>query len=570
MKRSLTYGLSWSLLVVSGIAIGLAACAPEERNFGDSSSGSGSSSSGTGGDGGSGMGCKPDASESCYSGPPNTLEIGVCKSGSRVCLPSGIGFGECGGEVVPTVENCLTPEDEACNGKDAAECLPLADGWLKTFGTGGSAQFVSDIAVTSTGDLVVVGAFADTIDFGSGPMASTGSLDIFVAKLDPLGNAIWSRRFGDATSQSALAVAVDNMGAIYVGGAMAGKVDFNGTLLTSAGSDDAFLARFESDGKLAWAHNWGDLNSQSIRHIEVTKTNLIVVAGEFRGTLQFDSGANKLTSAGSSDVFVARFDSSGFLSGSRAFGGTLTETVRGLAVDNANQIYLTGGYEGTADFNGSMMLVSTGARDAYLAKLTPTLNTITSLGFGNPNSPNSFQEGFDVAVNDNDEVFVSGGFAEGIDLNGKFLSNPETLSRSMFLAHFDPTLAGSLGHQQFGGVSGIVVDSRLAIDAVAKQVVLAGSFTGTMDFGGGPLVSKDAQDPFFAKLGFDGTFVAARVLLNEPIPADNSNNLTALALLPVGDLIIGGVQRTPILYGNMVVGTIDAKDGNALLGRFLH
>lgn len=567
MKRSLTYGLSWSFLVVSSIALGLAACAPEERNFGDSSS---ASSSGTGGDGGSGMACTPDKTEPCYTGPAETLEVGLCIGGMHVCLPSGVGFGECGGEVTPTAENCLTPDDEACNGNDPKECPTLADGWLKTYGTAGSGQYVHAVAVTNTGDIVVVGSFGDMINFGKEPMASTGSSDIFVAKLDPLGDAIWSRRFGDASSQSAFAVGIDSMGGIYVGGAMAGKVDFDGTVLTSAGTEDAFLARFEPDGKLAWAHNWGDTASQTIRHIKVTKTNSIIVAGEFKGTLQFDAGPNKLTSAGGNDIFVARFDTSGFIASSRVFGGTLTETVRGLAVDSVGQIYLTGGFEGMANFDGPM-LVSTGARDGYVAKLGTNLNTVNVVPFGNPNGPNSVQEGFDVAVTESDEVFVTGGFAEGLSIFGAFLTNAEPLSRSMFLAHINGQFTDLIATpQQFGGLGGVVGDARLAIDPATKQVVLAGAFTGDVDFGGGLLHAEAAADPYFAKLGFDGTFVAARTLPNEVTPADNTNNINALALLPSGDLIIGGVQRVPLLYGNMVVGEVDIKDGNAMLGRFLH
>jgi hypothetical protein len=554
--------------MVSAIALGAAACSPEERNFGDSSSSS--SSSGAGGNGGSAMACKPDETEACYNGPAETLEVGVCKGGTHVCLPGGEGFGECGGEVLPTVENCLTPEDEACNGNDPKECPTLADGWLEAFGTAGSGQYVHALAITNTGDIVVVGSFGDTLDFGMGPMASTGSSDIFVAKFDQLGKVIWNRRFGDASSQSAFAVGVDSMGAIYVGGSMVGNVDFDGTLLTSAGSADAFLARFDPDGKLVWAKNWGDINPQYVRHIEVTKTNLIIVAGEFGGTIQFDAnGQNKLTAVGGSDVFVARFDTSGFLSGSRGFGGTFNDSVRGLALDSANRVYLTGGYDGTANFGGPM-LTSTGARDGYVVALTATLNTTSAFGFGNPNGPNSYQEAYDVVVNDIDEVIVSGGFTEGLELPGQFLSNSDPLSRSMFLAQFAPQLGSVTLAKQFGGVGGSVNDARLAIDPVAKQLVIAGAFTGDMDFGGGLLHAEAAADPYFAKLAADGAFVAARLLPNEVAVIDNPNNISCLALLPVGDLIIGGTLRTPILYGNKAVGTIDAKDGNALLGRFLH
>lgn len=565
MKRSLLRGLSSSFLLVVAGALGASSCTPTDRNFGNAGGGAGTG--GDGGAGGSPMACVPDMTESCYTGPPETLEVGLCKSGTHVCLPSGSGFGECGGEVLPTAENCLTPEDEACNGNDSNECPSLSDGWLKAFGSLGFAQTVQDVAITPEGDIIVVGSFVDTIDFGIGPMASTGSHDMFVAKFDPLGNPVWNRRFGDASAQIAYAVAVDPTGAIYVGGGMFGAVDFDGTILTSAGSDDAFLARFDPNGKAVWAKNYGDAAKQYVRHIAITKTNLIIVAGEFAGLLQFD--ANTHMSLGLSDIFLARFDTSGFLSGSRAFGGQSFDIVRGMALDSLDQIYITGSFDGTIDFKPPM-LASTGGRDGYVAMLSPTLNPINAFGLGNPNGPMTLQEGFDLAITDTDDVFLSGSFAEAIDVAGTFLTNPDPLSRSLFIAHFGPQLAVPPAVLQYGGINGAVEETRMAIDAQAKQLVLAGTFTGKMDLGGG-LISADGDfDPFFAKLGFDGSFVSSRVLLNEVAALDNPNNINSLALLPGGDLIIGGVQRTPIIFGAGIVGSTDSKDGNALLGRFIH
>jgi len=554
-------------VVTALVALGAASCTVEQRNFG--STGGAGGTGGDGGSGGSAMACMPDAEGSCYPGPMETSDVGLCKPGIHVCLPSGEGFGECGGEVVPAPENCLTPEDEACNGNDSAECPSLGDGWLKVFGSVGFPQTVQDLAITNTGDIVVVGSFADTIDFGNGPIASTGSSDIFVAKFDPLGNAIWSKRFGDASTQVAHAVAVDNTGAISVGGAMAGPVAFEGTLLTSAGASDAFLARFEADGKFVWARNFGDTLAQTIRHLAVTKTNLVIAAGEFAGVIDFGGSPNVQMSAGSTDIFLARFDTSGFISGSRRFGGPTIDTVRGMALDSADQIYLTGGYEGTATFNGPT-LISTGARDANIVQLTPTLNTPNAQGFGYANGPTTYQEGYDVAVAPNDDVFLAGGFVEGLELPGQFLPNADPLARSMFLVHFTPQLASVLTSQSYGGIGGVVPDTRLAIDGTAQHIAIAGSFTGDINFGGGMMHAEGASDPFLAKLSFVGIQIAARTLPNEPSPSDNPNTISALALLPSGDLIIGGVERSPIIYGKAIVGADEPKDGNAMLGRFLH
>lgn len=571
MKQSLASSLSWSILALLVSAVGTSSCTVEDRNFGNSGGSGGSAGTGGGGEGGTAIVCAQNEQRACYTGPTETLEVGVCKSGLQVCLPGGTGFSECGGDVLPQPENCLTPQDEACNGDKPDECPVLGDGWIKTFGSLAAAQNIFDVAVTNSGEIVAVGAFADTIDFGVGPMASTGSTDIFVAKFDAFGNALWSKRYGDASTQQAFAVAVDNDGAIYVGGGMLGSVDFDGTLLTSAGFDDAFLARFESDGTLSWAKRFGDASKQSIRCLAISKTNMVIAAGEFDGVMAFDAApANTHTSAGGNDIFVARFDTSGFVSGSRAYGGMGTESVRGIALNSSDEIYLTGGFQDVANFDGPA-LTSTGATDAYVVQLKATLGTLNALRFGNPNNGlTSLQQGYDVAVTDNGGVVVTGGFISGVEIDGTFLPNPEPTSRSLYVAVFGPQLAGTSSVKMFGGVGGSVLEGRLALDPAAKQVVLAGHFTGTIDFGVLKATTVGAADPYIAKFDTSGNVVAARSFPNDSKLDDDTNAISALSLLQNGDLILGGTLRAPILSGGMAFGQVDTKFGDAFLARILH
>src|SRR5690349_19327284 len=89
-------------------------------------SGASASASGTGGTGGAGGAtsstggattCMPGETVSCYSGPPATEGVGLCKAGTKTCAEDSTGFGPCVGEVLPQPENCAAPEDEDCDGK---------------------------------------------------------------------------------------------------------------------------------------------------------------------------------------------------------------------------------------------------------------------------------------------------------------------------------------------------------------------------------------------------------------------------------------------------------------------
>ena len=72
--------------------------------------------------------------------------------------------------------------------------------------------------VDGSGNVLVTGTFEGTVDFGGGPLTSTGVSDIFLAKYDPNGNHIWSQRFGGTSSESVRAIAVDGSGNVLVTG----------------------------------------------------------------------------------------------------------------------------------------------------------------------------------------------------------------------------------------------------------------------------------------------------------------------------------------------------------------
>jgi hypothetical protein len=77
--------------------------------------------------------CEPGDTLACYSGAPQTLDVGTCRAGVTTCLPDGSAFGPCVGEIIPVAEDCATPEDDDCNGtanepEAGCLCAPGAEG----------------------------------------------------------------------------------------------------------------------------------------------------------------------------------------------------------------------------------------------------------------------------------------------------------------------------------------------------------------------------------------------------------------------------------------------------------
>ena len=151
---------------------------------------------------------------------------------------------------------------------------------------------------------------------------SNGAHDIFVAKFDSSGNLLWDKSFGDAADQKQASLALDASGNIFLGGSFPGQIDFGGGALVSMGDDDLFLAKLDPSGSHLWSKRFGDTNDQSFGTVAVDPSGRPILVSGCSGAVDF--GGGPLQSAGGTtggqDVFVAKFDASGNYLWNRRFG----------------------------------------------------------------------------------------------------------------------------------------------------------------------------------------------------------------------------------------------------------
>jgi hypothetical protein len=152
----------------------------------------------------------------------------------------------------------------------------------------------------------------------------------------------WSKRFGDGDYQEAWAISIDPDGRAAVGGEFAGSVDFGGGTLSSAGDSDAFVAVFDSLGAHEWSTRFGDATAQACMSVAMDTAGNVWSTGEFKGTI--DAGGGLLTSAGDADVFVARYGPAGAHLASARFGGLDYQVGYAIAADAVGNAYLTGAF----------------------------------------------------------------------------------------------------------------------------------------------------------------------------------------------------------------------------------
>ena len=167
--------------------------------------------------------------------------------------------------------------------------------WSKRFGDTGF-QYGNSVAVDGSGNSFVTGQFAGSADFGGGALTSAGSDDIFLAKFDAAGNHLWSKRFGDSSLQAAFSVAVDSSGNASSPGRFNGSMDFGGGPLPSSGLSDIFIAKFNSAGGHVWSKRFGDANEQEGLNVRLDGSGNAFLTGLLTGSADF--GGGPLTSAG--------------------------------------------------------------------------------------------------------------------------------------------------------------------------------------------------------------------------------------------------------------------------------
>ncbi len=232
-----------------------------------------------------------------------------------------------------------------------------------------SASMGNAVAMDGSGNVLLTGTYQDTVDFGGGAMTSAGDYDVFVAKLAASSGAyVWSKNFGDVNFDGGYGVAADSAGNALVTGAFTGRVGFGGTTFTSAGLQDIFLVKLSAaNGSHLWSQRFGDVSSDYAYGVAVDQGDNVVIGGYFQGNVNFGSGA--MTSAGGSDLFVARFSGAGAPLWSKRFGGTNFDYGYAIDVDGAGNPVTAGSFMSSANFGSGADAVSAGSADGFVVKL---------------------------------------------------------------------------------------------------------------------------------------------------------------------------------------------------------
>ena len=181
--------------------------------------------------------------------------------------------------------------------------------WVAAGGNPSVIDTRSSVAADEDGGYVMAGEFIDTAMFESHTLISAGGADLFLARYDGDGNLLWVIREGGTANDYARQVAIGPGGEIYLAGYFYDTLILSGQSFISVGSQDIFLASYTADGALLWVQTAGGLMADYCGGVAVAPDGSPILLGHFYADI-FIAG-DTLTSAGSSDVFVVKYDAAG-------------------------------------------------------------------------------------------------------------------------------------------------------------------------------------------------------------------------------------------------------------------
>lgn len=528
--------------------------------------------------------CTPGATKECYGGPPSTLGIGACKAGIQACSATGDGWGVCAGQVVPTMEDCPSLDDEDCDG------LVNEDGLNCVCKPGQTTQCYTGPPETSYVGKCYPGfatCAADGMSFG--PCIG----QTLPAQEDCDDSNFDEDCDGKKNEDGPSCVCVPDQ---YGGPCYTGPAGTSGVGACKPGKllcKPSGLGYFDScyDEVLPLTENcaapadedcdgttaapcaqpvWAKVLPANLRAVVDTLGTGVWLAGS--SVQPTDFGGGVLPSGAGSDSWVVRLDSDGKHVWSRRFPGAGSDLVFGLSVGPGGESVVVGWCEGNAVFD-SFSFDCTSSGKAYAVKLSASGAVAWAKVYGSDAGSHT-TTGVDIDASGN--IVLVGKHSTSIDFGGGPL--PGSVGGATFLAKLDPdgnhVFSKSFAYQ----TSYSSATSAGPVDVATTStgdIVMGGTFFGGFDLGGGSLGSGWGYKAYVGSFDAQGThgwskawqsalgsrmrvssagtvfFTGSSLFVKEftaggaqlsstSVPASGSTEIQALAVRPGLPVIIGG------------------------------
>lgn len=390
---------------------------------------------------------------------------------------------------------------------------------VSTYQFGGSGtENLTDYYRDAAGNQYITGSFEGIVDFDPTTLgtynltANATGPDIFLAKYSPAGVLRFALSLGGVYNDEGRGIAVNASGHIFLTGYFMDQVDFDPgpttQTLNSLVNPDGFILELDSTGLFISVKQIQGIGEVLPTGIQIGATGDLVIAGRFIGACNFDPGNTNYTlngsGAGDPAIFFAKYDAGINFQFAKEINGSGLDILQDFYLDASQQIYLTGYYQNTVDFDPSgstQALTAAGAQDAFFAKYDATGNFLLAKSI----SGTSTEEGYSITADQTGNIIVAGSFTGTVDFDpGAGTTNITAASAfSVYISKYD-----SNGNIIFARGFGEGRPKALKCDQY-NNIYLGGYYSGAYNFDPAASNLTDTAlggiDIFFARYQSDGT-----------------------------------------------------------------
>jgi hypothetical protein len=341
-------------------------------------------------------------------------------------------------------------------------------------------------------DTIVAGSFTGDLARDGRRLASAGGSDAFLTRLDAQGRAAWMLRMGGPGMDRASSVAA-GAERIALGLQITPPAEIGGRVVEGIGQPDAALVALAPDGQVDWIQPIHSSRYVRIAGIALAEDGAVAVVGWFAGTVRV--GERSLTSAGATDVLVARFAADGTPEWALRLGGPGADTAHGLAA-SSTRLAMIGHFDGNVDLGQAFLE----APSAFVIALDAggRLQWVRTPGE---------QTALQAVAADADAIYVAGHFHGAVQLGEHALDSHG--QSDAFLGRLDHQGA-PLWLLQLGGPG---MDHARALAAIPRGVIIGGTFEQRLAIRDTELAGAGASDVFVAEIDREtGALTLARRL----------------------------------------------------------
>jgi hypothetical protein len=350
----------------------------------------------------------------------------------------------------------------------------------------------STMVMQPDGSLLTAGVFEGSADFDHGDTEvqfnASSSKDIFIVNTAANGDFVWAKQIRSINNLDHIYLydlQNDGEGNFYITGSYISPVDFDPdpTIeylvdeVDAANYDqDIFIAKYNANGEFIWVKTIGSFNTDIGKTIDILSNGNVIVTGEFQYQVDFNPGPEvAMLSTSNNAIFLLTLTSDGDYVDAKFLSGTSNSfNIYSTKMDANDNLYLTGGFYGTADFDPGPSTYSVTASGSgatrFICKLDNNLSCIWVKSF-NMTSLSGIVR--DIEIDDTGALFIAGSFWGGIDLD----PNPET-SFDLVSAGYSDSFVAKLDAdgtfiwgKQFGGVDS---DEAITLEFINNGDLLVG------------------------------------------------------------------------------------------------